>query len=197
MTRLLFDTPWWFPALLVGVGVALFWNGNCRLDKQLRRVGIGVIAAGVLVVLLSYFVDTDLEKAVNQSKALTRAVEKRDWTALRAILDPGTTLTVAGGSFQMYANRDEIVSGAQQAVERFGVSSVHILGTDAEENGPVINVAMRVASEHDVSMGRPIPSTWRFDWQKSGDAWALVQIVNITVANLSGDNAGRQFPMPK
>jgi hypothetical protein len=197
MTRFLFDTPWWLPTVLIAVGIALFWNGNRRMDAQLRRVGIGLILAAVLVGLLSYFVDTDVEKAIKQSKALARAVEQRDWATLKTILSPTTTLSIAGGSYSVYANRDEIIIGAQQAVDRFGLKAVHILGTNAEEGTSLITVGMNVASEHDVTMGRPIPSSWKFEWQKTGKTWSLVHIVNISVANVSGDAAGRQFPAPK
>src|SRR2546423_173528 len=70
MTNLLFDTPWWLPTLLAGVGIVLFWNGNRTQETRLRNIGMALMGAAVLVCAISYFIDTDLEKCVKQSKQL-------------------------------------------------------------------------------------------------------------------------------
>src|SRR5262245_35944747 len=94
MSRLLFDTPWWLPTILAGLGVFLFWTGNQRQEKNVRFAGLGMLLAALAVMLLSYFVDTDVEKAVKAAKGMVYAVEQRDWTKLRNILAPNTSLGV-------------------------------------------------------------------------------------------------------
>ena len=44
MTNLLFDAPWWLPALLIAVGLALWISGNKRVDAGLKN---GTIQTGV------------------------------------------------------------------------------------------------------------------------------------------------------
>jgi hypothetical protein len=193
VARLLFDAPWWLPTLLAFLGVALFWNGNRRQDTKLRNVGLLILLAAVGVIAISHFVDTDVEKAVKQSKQLVRAVEQRDWATLKTVLSPNTSLRVLGGT-EIYATRDEIIAGATKAVDRYGLKNVRILSTSAEQTDTVINITMTIMSEQDFTGGRPITTTWLFEWQQSGESWSLVQITNVKIGNMQGDEAGRRFP---
>src|SRR4051812_12349549 len=114
MANLLFDTPWWLPTLLVGVGIVLFWNGNRRQETKLRNIGLLLVAAAAGMMAVSYLVDTPLEKAVKQTKLLVNSVETSDWTAMRSILGANTQLSVLGGP-AVYESRDEIVDAAKRA----------------------------------------------------------------------------------
>src|SRR5437762_12188710 len=98
MTDLLFDAPWWLPTGLAAMGIFLFWTGNRRQEAKVRNAGFGLILAAIAVVLLSYFVDTDVEKAVKRSKTLVYSVEKHDWATLRATLDPNVSLAMKNRS---------------------------------------------------------------------------------------------------
>jgi hypothetical protein len=196
VARLLFDAPWWLPTTLAFLGIALFWNGNRRTDVKLRNVGLILLLAAVAVLAISHFVDTDLEKAEKQSKRLVRAVEQRDWATLKSILSPTTSLRVLGGT-EIYGTRDEIIGGAQKAVDQYGLKNVRILSTTPEQTDTVINITMTIMSEQDFTSGRPITTTWQFEWQQGGKDWTLVQITNVKIGNLQGDAAGKQFPRPR
>lgn len=196
MTKLLFDAPWWLPTLLLGAGIVLFWNGNRRGESKLRNTGLMVFAAGVAVMAISYFLDTDEERAVKQTKQLVYSVEKRDWATLKNVLDPLTALMALGG-IEIYGTRDEIIGGAQTAVDQYGLKNVRILSTTAEQTDTVINITMTLLSEQDATSARPITTTWQFEWQQTGDAWSLVRITNISIGSLKGEAAGRQFPRPR
>lgn len=195
MARLLFDAPWWLPTLLAFLGVALFWNGNRRSESKVRNAGLLFVLAAVAVMALSYFVDTDVERAANQSKALVRAVEQRDWATLKTTLDPQTSLHVLGG-IELYGSRDEIIAAAQRAVDRYGLRNVRILNTSAEQTDTVILVTMFIMSEQDTAAVNTITTTWQFEWQQLGEAWSLVRITNIRIGNMQGEAAARQFPRP-
>src|SRR5688572_29285970 len=101
MANLLFDAPWWLPTLLIFLGIALFWNGNRRSETKVRNAGLLFVLAAMVVLAVSHFVDTDMETATKQSKALVRAVEQRDWATLKTTMDPNTSLNVLGG-VQLY-----------------------------------------------------------------------------------------------
>jgi hypothetical protein len=196
MARLLFDTPWWLPTILAGLGVFLFWTGNQRQEKNVRIAGFGLILAALAVMVLSYLVDTDVEKAVKAAKGMVYAVEQRDWTKLRNILAPKTSLGVFNAA-ELYADRNEIVTAAQKAVDQYGLKNVHVLSTTPEASNELISVTMTVMSEQEFTSGRPITTNWRMEWQRSGNSWVLVRITCIQIGNLSGENAERQFPRPR
>src|SRR5438477_1082041 len=132
MKELLFHTPWWLPASLIFVGVVLFWTGNRNGEGRVRNTGLLVLLAAILLMAVSYFVDTPLERAVRQSKALVASVQQRDWNRMKSILDPHTSVTVLN-SFDVYNNRDQILAGAQDAVDHFGLKNVLITSTEATQ----------------------------------------------------------------
>ena len=193
LTDLIFDTPWWLVALLAGAGVVLFWNGNRQQETKLRNAGLALLGVAAMVLSISYFFDTPLEKAVKDTKRLVRCVEASDWTTMRSILDPATSLSVLNAG-QIYGTRDEIVSGAKAAVERYGVKNVRILSTNAERQDSLITITMTLLSDHELIGGRTINTVWQFEWQQSGESWSLVRITNQQIGQLRGESAGQQFP---
>jgi hypothetical protein len=193
VARLLFDAPWWLPTVLVFLGVALFWNGNRRSETKVRNAGLLFLLGAVAVMAVSHFVDTDIERAEKQSKQLVHAVEQRDWTTLTTVLDPLTSLHVLGG-IQLYDSRDEIIEAAKKAVDQHGVKNVRVLRTESEQTDTVIVITMFLMSEQDATGGRPLTTTWQFEWQQSGEQWSLVRITNMKIGNMQGEAAGRQFP---
>src|SRR5688572_31859403 len=93
MTDYLFDTPYWLLALLAVIGVAILVSANARQDKRLGGIGAAVLALGVVLALVSYFVQTDKEKALSRTRELVTAVEKKDTAALDRLLHPGAQIT--------------------------------------------------------------------------------------------------------
>jgi hypothetical protein len=195
MARLLFDAPWWLPTLLAFLGITLLWNGNRRQEAKVRNAGLALVLATVGVLALGYFVDTDMETAVKRSKQLVRAIEQRDWTTMRAILDPATVVKVSNG-YEIYGSRDEIIGGAQAAVDRFGLKNIRLLSTTPEQTDTLITITMTALSEQDI-MNYPLTTTWQLEWQQSGKTWSLVRITNLRIGNTTGEAAGNQFPRPK
>jgi hypothetical protein len=196
MANLLFDTPWWLPTLLAGVGVILFWNGNRRQEVRLRNIGMLLMGAAVVLCTVSYFVDTDLEKCIKRSKQFAHDVEKQDWTDLKPMLDTNATVDVINGPL-IYTSRDAIVDGAKAAVDRYGVKNVRILSTESEQTSSIITVRLAVLSDHDNAGVGTINTGWQFEWRKLDGQWAIVHITNLKIGNQSGDAAGVHFPKPR
>lgn len=191
MTDLLFDTPWWLPALIAAAGAVVFVTGNNRLERNVKLAGLGLVGLAVLLTVVSYFVDTAKETAERRTQALVDAFERADWPAMTAILDPTTTVSLV--SFRMYDNRDEIMDAAKAAHGERGVKSVNVLNMNTEQADTVITVTVGLLSEQD-ALGYPFPSTWEFQWQQTADGWALVDVRAITIGQSSGDQLRGMFP---
>jgi len=185
MTELLFDTPLWLPAMIVGVGAVLFWMGNTRLEKKIRNTGIALLIAAVVLVMVSYLVDTPREKVMNQTRQLVDSVEQRKWPVMESLLDPRCTL-------ENYNNRDQIISAAQTATEKFGVKTAIVTSLQAQQDGSQITVHLDVLSEQDVTLGRPFPTSWQLDWQRNSGNWLLRNIMILESRQAGSQSAVKQ-----
>ncbi|CAN5535504.1 hypothetical protein BH09PLA1_BH09PLA1_17040 [soil metagenome] len=186
MKDFLFDAPLWVLCVLVAAGVAIWWAGNNRVDKPMKRIGVAVLAAGIALALISFCCDTDAEKVTRKTEQLVAAVNVRDWKTFESILDPAT-------SFTIYRTRDEIVNGAKLTADAIGLKSARITGMNVETKDTVITVELRAMSEQDRTMGRPILSNWRFDWQNFGTGWKLMSITPQKSDQVSAEEIQRNL----
>ena len=191
MADLFFDTPWWLPALIAAVGAVLFVTGNNRLERKVKLAGLAAIAAAVLLMTVSYFVETPVERAERRTGELVDAFEKADWPAMRAILDPTASVSVL--NFPIYGSRDEIMKAAESAHSQYGFKSVNVLSTNTERVDTLINVGLLLLSEQD-ALGRTLNSEWQFVWQETADGWVLVEVRALKIGNSSGDQVRGMFP---
>src|SRR5690606_40799130 len=119
---LLFDVPWWLPALLAVVGAVIWMSGNRRRDRALMWIGGAAVVTAAGWVGLSMLVQTDKERAEADTRALVQAVVDGDSQTLRRILDPQARVTIFGAATP-YRDRQQIVQAAKDARERFGLSA--------------------------------------------------------------------------
>ena len=197
MNDLLFETPWWLPTTIVAVGAVLFYTANKRREVKLRTIGLAVVCAGVLVALVSYFVDTPKERALKGSKQLVQSVADRDWATMQSLLHPKASVSIANVSSTLYNDREQIVARAKEGVERYGLKSVTVLSSDARQDQTLITVSITLLSVQEYTLGRPIRSTWEFDWLESADGWSLYKIRAIEIGNQQTDKIEPMFPQRK
>ena len=169
MTNLLFDAPWWLPALLIAVGLALWISGNKRVDAGLKNAGYVFAALAIAVLLVSWLFDSDVERAVKRTHQLVDAVEDHNWQEMRNLLDPKV-------SFLFYKDRDQIVAGTKQAAEDYGLKSIIVTSTEAKQADTVITVTITCFANLDSLQGRPFRSSWQLDWVETGEGWQLMTI---------------------
>jgi len=176
LSQLLFDTPWWLPTGIALAGVVLFFYANVRREWKLRNAGAGVVLLAILLAAISYGVDTDIEKVNKRTKQFVTAVNERDWTTFRSLLDTRT-------SFAIYRNADELTSGAEKTSDAIGLKSVTVFSMEPQQTDTLITVYLAVWSTQDFTMLRPIKSNWQFDWQETSEGWVL-----RTIRPLGGDS---------
>lgn len=191
-TDTLFHTPWWLPALLILIGAVVFYYANNRQETRIRTVGLAIACMGVLLATVSYFVDTDLEKAEERTRQIVKAVNGKDWAGLRKLLDAGTSVSIAN-AVTMYRGADRIAAKAQEASDRYGVQSVTITSTEPRQDQTLITVSVSVVSIQ-TYVGAPITSRWEFDYQESADGWHLSEIRAMEIGRQQGEGMQHMFP---
>lgn len=183
----LFDTPWWLPAALFAAGAFVFWTGNRRLDKGLKRLGWGLVVAAVAVGLVSYLVETPRERTLRMTRALIDAYRSHDWERMSSTMDAGTTLA-------QYGNREMILAGAKASLDNPGVKEVYILSMDADQQQSHVVVTTTVATTLERAFDRPVRSTWQFDWVNFGGTWTLSTITPLGLEGQSPEPILRRLP---
>ena len=192
LTDYLFNTPWWLPAILVGVGAVVFYVANNRLDRRNRTIGLLIVFVGVLVAVTSYFVNTDLEKAEDRTRNVVNAVDRRDWDALKSLLDPSTSVGISS-AVTLYRGPEQIATKAREASERYGFKSVDVTGMTSRQDQTLITISIGVVSVQD-AVGAPITSRWEFDYIQASDGWFLNEIRAVQIGQSQGEQMEHMFP---
>jgi hypothetical protein len=192
MNELLFHSSWWLLACVAAGGIGIFIAGNRRLDKNLQRIGLAVIALAAILGFLRFFFPTPRERMENRSRAIIRAVDQHDWDGLRKLLDLDTA--VCSPSQVLKGGRDAIVSAAQAAVDVLKVKSVSIIGIDSVQNETLITVSLEIYSVQEDSLDRPVTSSWQMEFEKSGDQWILQKITVLRIGSDTGQDFNPRLP---
>jgi len=154
------ELPWWMPVGIVVVGVSLCLAGNNRLDRRLTACGAVLLVAALGLGLAAYFLESDRERAVAATRALVKAVVRRDRPAIGALLDTrATALGIEG--------RDAIAAVAAASAEAADLRGAVITGIRGHRDDGRIIVLFRVlASFRDGSQ----LSDWRLSWVRVAGA---------------------------
>lgn len=200
MNEFLFNAPWWAPIVVVAIGLVVFITGNKRQETRVRTAGLIVGLLGIAYGVTSYYVDTPLEKAENGTRGFVQAVVDRNPETLQKLIDPMASLTVLN-SATPYSNGESIKNAALSAKDQFGITAAHVTSLNSKPAGTVTLVTIDVLSEQEKTYGRPIPTSWQFEWTNTKDGPLITRITCLRIANAEGDAALSQFPsglrMPK
>jgi len=168
MTDLLFDTPWWLPAVLAVAGITLFWTGNRRQKAGPRNAGVVVLGLMIALVLVSWLVDTQKEKCVKMARQIVTAAEQRDAAAIKPLLNAQTTVN------NRIHGPDAIAAAAATAANGYDLQSLTILSTTPNQAQTVITVQMRVLAQS--KSYRPTTVDCEFQWNQTSEGWYLQNI---------------------
>jgi hypothetical protein len=192
MTDLLFDQPWWLPTSIIIVGIALFISGNRRQLTRLRNAGAIIVLIAVAFSLISFFVETDKEKCVRQTHELVDSVVSADWKKAESLMDPKVTLGLV--SVTVYTDRAALIKGAQDGCTTYGLKACHVMSIKATQTQSLITVNMNVVTEQDSTMGRPLPSNWEIEYERTESGWQIDRLTCFSIDDLNLDEMNRQFP---
>jgi hypothetical protein len=187
MSQWLFETPWYVLAAIGAAGIAVLIAGNNRQNRRMMLGGVGVILGGLLLWLTSWLVQTPGEIAAANTRVWVQAVVDKDGATLDRLMHR----TAVFGPY----GKAEIVQGAREAAERFGLKGATVTGLAADPADSVVTVYLTVFSSHDVSrtMLETINSNWELKWMDTGDGLLLKEIVLLKVLNTERPGIGNAF----
>jgi hypothetical protein len=186
LTDLVLHVPWWAAGMLALVGAAMIVTANRRLDKTLQRLGVALVLLAVVLTILHAVFPSDREKLEKRTRQIVAAIDHKDWTALRSLLDTNTALGTASRS--LANGRDTIASLTKTASETYGLKSLWVSGVQSQQTDALITVSVDVVSNQDETMDRPVASAAQFDYQQNGDDWVLEKITIIRIQDQTDPN---------
>jgi hypothetical protein len=193
MSDLLFDVPWWIPTLLAIIGIALMFRGNAQQKPGVRTAGLAVFALAVGWFLMSYFVDTDKEKARKGTKVLLQAVVDQNWTKFQSMLTPQASVTVQGQPTGV-TGAENVRTMAQTGAEAIHLTGASMRSAEAEQDGAFIQIQAQVVSIEEFPQAPTMPSTWQFTWENTPAGWRVREIRLIKLGDLRPEDMKQMMP---
>jgi hypothetical protein len=181
-----FHSPWWLWLGLAGLGLFLIYNGNQRSERRLILVGVIALVASLSMELVNYLVVTDTERCESLSRQVVAQAVAQHWDAVSALMNPDTSFEVMGEPRDGLFDRAQILQTLQRQIPRYGVTAANITSTDASQQDSLVEITLSIQTVQDATLGRPIPSTWQFQWTRTTDSWTLQRIVLLTIGGRDG-----------
>jgi hypothetical protein len=188
MSDLIFDAPWWFTVLLFTAGVFVFVTGNRRQHTPTRNAGLGVCGLGLLILLLTLFVDTPKKIARRETHQLIESAVSADWTTFRSLLAPNATLRLMGSS-PLGSGAKDLTETARQGTERVHLKAAQVRSMEAVQNGSVVTVSFGLRTEQETAEAPMLQSSWEFDFEKVGNDWRIGEIRATQIGEMSAGDA--------
>ena len=107
------------------------------------------------------------------------------------LLSPQVTLGTI--KTPIYPNRDILLKGAAACVDQYQLKSARITSLEVKQTQTLITVDMTVWTVQDVTMDRPLPSSWQLVWDQTGNDWSLFQITCVSIGNESMNQIDSKF----
>lgn len=190
MNDLLFAVPWWIPTLLAAIGLATAYNGSNRQAKQIRNIGLGLIALALMWGLVSYLVDTDKEKVEKGTREFVACAVAADWPKFKSYLDAEAALITRAGGPRMQG-ADLLTSIARGTSEAIALKSATFRQMKVEQTSDkLITATFTVLTTQEAAGAGIEHSTWQFDWESTKDGWKIHEIHFIDMNGVPADQIG-------
>jgi hypothetical protein len=194
MTDLLLSPPWWLYCSIIAIGLFVWVSGNKRIDPRSRWIGIGIIALGAAMAVMSFLIETDVQKVNRQSKELVQAVVDQNWDKFKSLLAPDARFSIEGLPPRS-RSRDDLLAGTKFAVAKYGLRSAGANIEETKKQDYIITTTIHVFSTGDLDPGHPMPSRWQFDWIKTPDGhWVISDIRALEIGNAKGSDMDTLIP---
>jgi len=172
---LIADAPWWIPVVVVLVGVGLLFAGNSRGNSGLRNGGLGVVLLGMLLLVLSFALDSPRKAVERSTRRFVDAVSSGNWSDVQPMPSPSVRWDWPGQAWHA-DGAAEVLAGAKMVVANSGMHSASMKQPRVAEVGDGFDNACVVWISCDATGGAPVDSDWQFTWKRAGDNWQLTHL---------------------
>ncbi|MFI5378916.1 MAG: hypothetical protein ACHRHE_06450 [Tepidisphaerales bacterium] len=161
------EIPWYIPATLLLGGAVMWWTGNARLDRKMKRAGAAAFLAALLLMLVSWLLVSDRERVMGQTRQLVKAVEARDWAGAGLNMHPRVI------AFSVHG-REDVIDAMRLGAEWIELKSATItnLSTRPENSGLTVVLQVFSTAKSEAS----VPTSWELNWEFIDGRWQLVEI---------------------
>ncbi len=158
------EIPWWIPSALLVAGGVLAWTANARRLRGMMRGGSGLIGLAIVLIAVSWMLESDREQVRNRTRQLVKAVAGRDWQAMKSLLHPEAEVMMLRG-------RDAVIKVASTAVEASSLQSAKVISMGDQEIPPDYIVTLQVMGDF---RDGSVLSNWKLEWTKGEAGWVLI-----------------------
>jgi hypothetical protein len=176
------NVPWWLLTALVLAGAAVTYWANRANSPPWRSGGIVLICLTLLLASARFLIDTDAEKAERMTRQIVSCADRGDWQGVEVLLGPGTDTDFLGQRPNV-TGAAAIRQAAEAAAHAAGLHSVKIWALRTEQNNDWITVTFVAYTTQDETQDRPLPSSWEFDWHRTGQKPNLTKITLLSIGN--------------
>lgn len=187
MYEMVFAVPWYIPTSLIGAAIAIFIWANNRLNLPGKRFALALGLFATLWTVVSYLVETPMEKVDAATRQFVRAIVAQDRTRLASLLDEQ--------AMAYNWNKPQIMDGAIHYANETGLKGARIIGLKIEQEGTNLVSYLGVWSQHEGGkmIMTDLNSQWRLDWRLNGDHWQLEQITPIQIGQVQRDQIEQTY----
>lgn len=151
------ELSWWVPAGMAILAVSLWGIGNNRLDRKFALAGAVLLALAAALGLASFLLKSDRERAIASTRALVKAVVRRDAAAIGSLLDQRASVAGISG-------RDAVVAVAVASAAAADLQSAIITSLDGRNSDGQTTVTFRVLAMF--KDGSQL-TDWRLTWVRA------------------------------
>jgi hypothetical protein len=148
--------PWYLPVVIAFAAIACLAQGNARMSKKTKRMGLALSAVAGLLVLTAYVLESGREQAIRLTREIAAAVDERDWATFDARLDPKVRFA------PIYNGKAELSAGAKKSAEAVDVKNISLSGIDVQAEPGGYTVTFLATADITTGSGRRVPTNWKF-----------------------------------
>ncbi len=186
----LYEVPWWLPTCIGLIGLVFIVTGNNRLEKRLMYGGAGLILLAVALMLTSWFMESDREIVIRQTRELLASVEKRDWSRLEKLLSPDMVVSINDLQIE---GRPKVIDTVRLSADKYDVKNLRVVGAMSTTTlNDVITVTVQVSI--DVREWPNLVTNWQMEWEKTAAGWEARDIRFLGGPAISASSAASHVP---
>lgn len=182
LTRFIFENPYPLGLLLLALGAGLSWTVLRGGDRRRLRVGVGLVAAGGVVLLIGQVVVTSGERARGVVLDLVEAAVAADVSGATQLFSEDAALALGSPTNPGYS-RDAIDQRVEQLDGRYRIESNRIvkLKTHTESSQRAV-VDLEVSTTPEMGFG-PVHSAWLVRVERQDDGtWKITHVTWLSIA---------------